>query len=194
MFQAIKYGLTNVTNFNGRDARQTFWYFVLFIFVVRFVAGLFVSVPMTARMMGSAFDGARTGVDQAAMQAQMMRSMADMMPTMMWFSVAIGVVTGLLLVASLVRRLHDSDLSGWLVLIPIAIYALQLSMMPGQIQKVMAMMAAMDATKPPNPAAMMQGQGWMALLGWLPIVLILIVGLRRSTDGANRYGEEPATF
>jgi uncharacterized membrane protein YhaH (DUF805 family) len=194
MFGAIKYALTNLKNFQGRDARQTFWYFVLFIVVLRFVAGLFISVPMTAKMMGAAMEGARNGADQSAVQAQMMQSMAGMMSTMMWFGLAVGIVTGLLLLASLVRRLHDSDLSGWWALLPVALYALQLSLMSGQVKKAAAIMAAIDPTQPPNPVAIMQQQGWMALLGWLPLILVIIVGLRRSTGGPNRFGDEPVAI
>ena len=31
MLAAIKHNLANLFNFTGRDARQTFWYYVLFV-------------------------------------------------------------------------------------------------------------------------------------------------------------------
>ena len=34
MLGAIKYNLANLTNFSGRDARQTFWYYVLFLVII----------------------------------------------------------------------------------------------------------------------------------------------------------------
>jgi uncharacterized membrane protein YhaH (DUF805 family) len=34
MLASIKYNLSHLLDFSGRDARQTFWYYVLFLFIV----------------------------------------------------------------------------------------------------------------------------------------------------------------
>ncbi|MDE8651918.1 DUF805 domain-containing protein [Novosphingobium album (ex Liu et al. 2023)] len=42
---AVRYGLTNLVNFSGRDARQTFWFFVLFLYIVTFMLGSIRAFP-----------------------------------------------------------------------------------------------------------------------------------------------------
>jgi len=196
MFGAIKHGLVNLANFDGRDARQTFWYYVLFVVILRFCAGLAVSIPMMGQAMRVGFSAAQNHADPAAMQGQMFAAIASAMPTMMWLSIAVGVVTGLLLVASLVRRLHDSGHSGWWVLLPIAIHAYVLAQSPAALHRAMAVMQQFSLRDgiASNPAAMMQAQGTMALLGWVPAILIIIAGVLGSTDGPNRFGDEPVRF
>ena len=47
MLKAIKHGLGNLLNFGGRDARQAFWYYVLFVYLVMTAISMIVIVPMT---------------------------------------------------------------------------------------------------------------------------------------------------
>ena len=54
MLGEIRHGLGNLANPNGRDSRQTFWYWALALFLLRFGAGLLVSIPMTAKIMVAA--------------------------------------------------------------------------------------------------------------------------------------------
>ncbi len=119
MLDAIKHGLGNLLNGNGRDARQAFWYYVLFIYLVTTALSMVFVLPM---MMQSMVAGVQQGIAQgqgqdpeaakAAVQVAMMGSMSEMMPKMIWMSVAVGVVMLLSLAAAFVRRLHDSGLSG----------------------------------------------------------------------------------
>ena len=195
MLGAIKYNLANLTNFNGRDARQTFWYYVLLIIVARFAASMAVSIPMMAGAIGSAVSAAQQGSDPAAAQAQMMSQMSEFMPRMMWFALAVGVITALLLVASFVRRLHDSDLSGWWAALPFALHAYALSQVPAQMDKAIALMNSISTSAtPPNPMTMMQGQGLMALVTYLPLIIGVILAVRKSSEGANRFGDNPVSF
>lgn len=194
MLGAIKHGLANLANPHGRDGRQTFLYWALFVFVLRFGAGMMVSAPLTLKIMGAAMHAARTGQDRAAAQALTMRIVAADLPMMIWTGVAIGVVTIALLGASLVRRLHDSGLSGWLVLLPGAIYGVVLARMPGQIDRIGELMARVDPANPPRAFGMMQADGMMALLGYVPLLLVAWFALRKSEDGPNRYGDDTTRF
>lgn len=196
MLGAIRHALANLANPNGRDARQTFWYWVLAVVVLRFAAGLAVSMPMTLKIMGTAVQAAKTGAahDPAAVQAMTMQIVSSELPKMIWSSVAIGVATMLLLAMSLVRRLHDSDLPGWLVLIPGALYAGALARMPGQIDTAIAMMGTMHPGTRPDMTAMMQAQGGVALLAYVPLALVIWFGVRKSSDGPNRFGQAGAQF
>ena len=191
---ALKHGLANLFNGNGRDARQTFWYYVLGIFILRFVAGLAVSIPLMTHTIGSAVDSATSGATPEAMQAKMMASMADIMPTIAWFGVAVGVITVLLVAASLVRRLHDIGKSGWLVLIPGGLYLYALSQTPAQVDKVMEMMRNLNPETMRNPMAMMGQQGGFALLTWIPAIIVIVIGCIPSNSGPNQYGDAPVRF
>ena len=45
MLDAIKHGLANLFNVSGRDARQAFWFYVLFIYIVIIALGVRKSTP-----------------------------------------------------------------------------------------------------------------------------------------------------
>ncbi len=196
MFGAIGHNLRNLTNFSGRDARQTFWFYVLAIAILRFVAGLAVSIPMMIGMFSGAFSAAQNGVSPDAMRQHMMGSVGAYLPMMLWTGLAIGVLSAVLLAASFVRRLHDSDLSGWWALLPLGLYAVVLARMPGQIARAMEVMNSMAATPGfrPDPTAMMREQGGLAFLVYVPVLLIIFAGVRGSTSGPNRFGDEPGEF
>jgi uncharacterized membrane protein YhaH (DUF805 family) len=41
---------------------------------------------------------------------------------------------------------------------------------------------------------MMQGQAFDALIGWLPMLIAIVIGVLKSTPGPNRYGDAPVKF
>lgn len=194
MFGAIKYGLMNLANFNGRDARQTFWYYVLFLVVLRFIAGLAISVPTTGHAMTVAMQAAQSHADPATMRAQMFAAMAESLPKAMWLGMVISAVTAIMLIASLVRRLHDSGLSGWWALLPAALQLFVLARAPVALHQALDLLTHLDARAMPNPTAMIQAQGPMVLIGWIPAILVIIAGVRKSSEGPNRFGEAPVRF
>lgn len=196
MFAAIGYNLRNLTNFSGRDARQTFWYYVLAIVILRFVASMAISIPMMAGMFSGVMTSAQNGVSPDAMSAQMVGSIGGYLPMMMWTGLVAGVLSSVLLVASFVRRLHDSGLSGWWALMPLAIYAAVLARMPGQIARAVEVMNSLAAAPGarPDPTAMMRDQGVWPLLAYVPLLMIIYGGVRSSSSGPNRFGDEPGQF
>lgn len=196
MIGAIRHQLANLTNANGRDARQTFWFWVLAIVLVRFAVSLAISLPMTAKMtslVGATIASGQAD-NEAAMQKAMFDLMASEMPKMVWIGVAVGVVTLLLLCASTIRRLHDSDLPGWIVLIPGTLYAAGLAMMPAQMQRAIEVLRSIEPGKEPDVGAMMQGNLTQAALMWIPVIILIVIGVRASTEGPNKYGAEPSSF
>ncbi len=58
----------------------------------------------------------------------------------------------------------------------------------------MKIMVTMDPAHPPSQLQMMQGQGLAGLLTWLGLGLIIYAGVRKSTEGPNRYGDVPVSF
>lgn len=193
MLKAIKHGLTNLINGQGRDARQAFWFYILFVFLINFGIGMTVSIPMTmqAMMIGMQQGMAHPGdpvAAQAAVQAAMAQNMAAFMPALMWTSLASGLILLLATPAAVVRRLHDSGLSGWWVLIPVLCQVANLAGLPSQMAKMQEMMAAQLAY---GSLGGLQHIGWGAVAGWGGILVVILLGVRKSTDGPNRYGEAP---
>src|SRR5262245_11377819 len=143
MLAAIKHGLTSLTNFTGRDARQAFWYYVLFVYLITMAIGMVVSVPMTMQAM---MTGVQQGIanaqavnaddaaTEAAMQAAIMQSMGGWMTALVWVGFATALIMFLGLAASLVRRLHDADMSGYWALLPGVLQAINIALIPQQLQ------------------------------------------------------------
>lgn len=193
MLGSIKYNLRNLTNFSGRDARQTFWYFVLFIAILRWIAGTIIAVPMMIEMFSTMFSAIKQGAQPDALQGQINGQMIGMMQNMVGFSIAIGVVSGILLLAALVRRLHDSDHSGWWAATPAVLFVAALALIPAQLHQA-AEIIQTAGTKPLNPAAMLQQQSGLALIGWVPLIMVIVIGVLKSTPGPNRFGDSSVSF
>lgn len=193
MLAAIKHALANLTNPNGRDGRQTFWYWVLALFLVRFAVSMVFTIPMMGRMMSGMMKVAPIGekADEAAMQAKMAELLAAEMHQLVWFGVAVGIVSMALIATSLVRRLHDSDMSGWWILLPGGIQAFLLARAPAQIDAALEMMKSIKPGQAPNPAMFMASQGLTALLGYASLGLLIWFGVRKSSEGPNRFGDAP---
>ena len=102
--QAITSGFKNYVTFSGRAARSEFWFWVLFTFLGGIVTG--------------AVDGALFGV--AAPGPEGMPAGGNMGPVGSIFSLG----TLLPSIAVSVRRLHDTNRSGWWFLIGFTIIGL----------------------------------------------------------------------
>jgi uncharacterized membrane protein YhaH (DUF805 family) len=88
--EAIKHVFSNMTNFSGRASRSEFWWFYLFIVII----GTVLSIITSATGVNS---NSGLGVNI--------------------LSIVIYVVLVLASLSVSVRRLHDSNKSGWLVLL-----------------------------------------------------------------------------
>lgn len=191
MLDLIKYNLSNITNFSGRDARPTFWWYVLFLVVLQFIIGMVATLPLIISTMGSAFEAAQTGVGTTQMEAQMMIEMADSIGTSMWISVITTVATALLLLASFVRRLHDAGFSGAIAAIP----------MITQAASVWASIDSIDAVKEllrgaSSAVELQQLQdgitlSWVNYVGWIGLLIVIGFGIMKSQEGPNMHGEQP---
>lgn len=201
MLKAIKHGLGNLLNGEGRDARQAFWYYVLFVYVVLTGISFVVLSPL---MLRAVFAGIQQGIvagqsgdpltGPSAADAAVIGSMDEMMAITVWVGVGTGVVMILLLAAALVRRLHDSGLSGYWALLPGIIYLTNLILMPDLMRGMMESMTQIAPRDPMASVAAMQTSFTLAsLLGWLAIIVVIVLGVRKSTPGPNRFGEAPFT-
>jgi uncharacterized membrane protein YhaH (DUF805 family) len=199
MLGAIKYNLMHLLDFSGRDARQTFWYYVLFLVVLNFIIGLIVSIPLMVGAVGTAIEAAQAGVDPQAMQAQMMGQMAGALGGTLWVSLATNVATALLMLAAFVRRLHDSDKSGWWALLPLVGLAANTVVSIRIMDTMQEMMrdVMIVGGDPVKVQAIMERQQEFAaygMIGWIAPLVVIGFGILRSTDGPNRFGDAPVRF
>ncbi|WP_159982164.1 MULTISPECIES: DUF805 domain-containing protein [unclassified Novosphingobium] len=194
MLGAIKYNLRNIARFDGRDARQTFWFYVLFLVIVQYAVGMALSVPMMGGAMTEAINGAMNGAEQAELQARIMAKMGSYMRTTMIVSSIVSLVVSLLLVASFVRRLHDSNRTGW-----IAGLAFGLSL-AAKVFVWMKMEELVDATMMAtsgdlNAALAVQSEMLAGtVLGWAAMLIVVVLGAWPTTPGPNRYGEQSVRY
>ncbi len=192
MLAAIKHNLANLFSFTGRDARQTFWYYVLFVYIVTTVVSMLAMIPAMVEMFTNIIDVARAGGSEQMAQQTVANSMSGLFGSVGWVSMVVGVLLIILLAASLVRRLHDSDMPGWWALAPAALQAIAIAMMPAQMARIVEAMA--DPAAMSDPTAMYRAQGAAGLIGWVAIGLVIWFGVRKSTASPNRYGDAPVNF
>lgn len=189
MLDAIKHGLGGLLNFNGRDARQPFWYYVLFIYILTTAISMVAIVPSMIAMFTNFVDVAKAGGSPVEAQQAVANSMSGMFGSIGWIGMFTGAAFIVLLAASLVRRLHDSDLPGFWALAPGALQAIGIALMPAQIEAMSAVVA--DPVAASDPTAMYRAQGAAGLIGWVAIGLVIWFGVRKSTVGPNRFGDAP---
>jgi uncharacterized membrane protein YhaH (DUF805 family) len=191
MLGSIKYNFRHLLDFSGRDAQPTFWWFVLFVFLLNVAVSVVLIVPFIANLISSMMVAAQTG-DQASIQTAMAVQTGEMMGSMVWLGVVTTLVYVALLAAGFTRRLHDSNLSGLWGLLPLGLQAAATWYTTTRIGELKAMMAQMMSTTDPQAAMAAQSQmSAQSLIGWLPIIAVVVLGIRKSTDGPNRYGEAP---
>lgn len=129
MLKTIRYNLTNLTNFGGRETRGQFWPYAAFVVVLAIVGMALVMLPEMADSIARMQRFAAQHPELATVQSgpgsysisikgshpELMPDMAGMMTRMtIVFAVAIA-----LLAAAVARRLHDRGKSGFWGLLPV---------------------------------------------------------------------------
>jgi uncharacterized membrane protein YhaH (DUF805 family) len=195
MLGAIKYNLAHLLDFSGRDARQTFWFYVLFVFLVNMAIGFVMIIPLMGNLMGDLI-AAGPIEDPAVLEALMADRMGEMMESMLWMGLGTTVLNAALLAAAFIRRLHDSNLSGWWGLLPLGLQLATSWYMTTRIDELKTLMVQMmSRTADPQAALAAQSQyTTQSLVGWVGIIAFVILGVRKSTEGPNRFAEAPVRF
>ncbi|MET1756001.1 DUF805 domain-containing protein [Novosphingobium sp. RD2P27] len=192
MLKAIKYNLTHLTDFGGRDSRSTFWLYVLFLALLHTAISLLVSVPIAGSMMGDALVRVQRGASEAEMQQRLFERIGDIMRFSMWLSAVLSLALAALLVAAFARRLHDSGRPGWIAVVAAAMQVLAVIMALATMDDAIRMVALaqtgdLEAVEELRGQFLLQG-----LLGWVPLILVVVFGIWPSTPADNRYGAAPA--
>ena len=195
MLGAIKYNLANLANPAGRDARQTFWYYMLFLVITQVVVSTIAAMPMYIAMFGGAIDAAQSGANEQEMNALMFANMRGHLHTQMWVGAVMGLIMAALFSAAFVRRLHDSGKPGWLLLLVLLPYLASLAFSIVNFDAIMAMTERMMTMT--DPAEVMASQSKLyaySLPSWIAYIVTIVFGVMRSNDGPNRYGDAPVRF
>ena len=192
MLQAIRYNLANLTRFSGRDRRQNFWLYVLFLVIVQALVSFAVSLPILGAMMSEAFDAARAGASEAELQARMMAQASGSVGTSTWVSAISSLLLIVLLAASFTRRLHDSGKPGWIAAIAALLQLASIAIALASVEQATQIVLAAQTGDLETLHQMQREVALQGMIGWLPMLVVLVFGLWPSTPGPNRYGEEPS--
>lgn len=188
MLGSIKYNLLHLFDFRGRDARPTFWYYMLFLAIVQIVATLVVIIPPLIHLLHNLFAAARAGVtDPQAINDLKLNQINRMMHSLIPFSIGLRLAMIVLFVAAFVRRLRDCAKSGWWALLPVA--AQLASIWPNysrQRQMQAVMIAAIQHHRAYRFEFVYSGLVW--LIGY---ILVIVFGVMKSSEGRDRHGEAP---
>ncbi len=191
MIKETKYCLSHLADFDGRDARQTFWYYVLALVIFQFVVGILTSVPLIVSVFNTTVDAVQKGADPQNLEGLIMASTAEWVGTTVWVSAGAYLITAVLFVAAFVRRLHDAGFAGYWAAIPIITQAAAIYYSFSQLDEVQRMMASVS-----NPAEMQAMQAEMtsnpaSYISWIGYLIVIGFGVLKSQEGPNRYGEPP---
>jgi uncharacterized membrane protein YhaH (DUF805 family) len=193
MIAETKYCLANLTNFEGRDSRPTFWWYVLAIMLVQMVLGIVITVPMMGGMVTSMVDAAQQGMDPEAAQAMAMGRMLSSMQDWVIYGSVLSAISIALFAAAFVRRLHDSGKPGWIVWVPIATTVISQGLGFLYMGDAMAaMQTAMSSGDLETMAGVQRDMQLYSSIGYLGYLVVILFGVMDSTPGPNRYGDAPA--
>jgi uncharacterized membrane protein YhaH (DUF805 family) len=162
MFMPLK----RYADFSGRSRRMEFWMWQLFQIIV------YVGVTVLMMIMGGGM--MMTGGDPSAMAAA---GGGIMIILALYALYALAVLIPSIAVS--VRRLHDTNRSGWWILAPLAPYILVI---------IAGVMVVNNPTDPGMAGALvMIGMAGVMILGLVLLVFYLLEG----TKGPNRFGPDP---
>jgi uncharacterized membrane protein YhaH (DUF805 family) len=158
--------LKRYAEFSGRSRRMEYWMFQLFMFLVY--------IAMIVLMMVFGGGALMMGGDPSAMAAA---GGAAMIIFGLYGLFALAMFIPSLAVS--IRRLHDTNRSGWWILAPLAGYVIML------IGTVLA------ASSPDNPGI----GGIFAMVGLIAVIglgiTLLVFMFLEGTRGPNKYGPDP---
>jgi uncharacterized membrane protein YhaH (DUF805 family) len=195
--------LTGLIDFRGRENRQPFWLWILIIYAFQMIVGMILMIPIMINLFQRIMPMAQRDPHAFDNNPQvMMQSMAPMMQQIMSMSAVMALVLIALVAAAVVRRLHDSDRSGWWSVPVFAIQIVSPLVMAAVFPRYFAAMGAMGSFgpgRPPNfadPAfqsAMrtMNLVSLVNLLGFVLLVTLIVFLALPGTVGPNRFGDDP---
>jgi uncharacterized membrane protein YhaH (DUF805 family) len=194
--------LTGLADFSSRENREPFWLWILICYAVHTVASMIIMIPLMMSMLDRMAPMMQGDPHRFDSHPELVFQMiAPMMSGMMVFYAVLGVVWLALIAAAVVRRLHDSDRSGWWASPVFVLHVVGPLLSMSTFPQFFGRMGAIrkDMTPDQVNAVMMpamQSFMWVWLIGMIGfvIMIVLIVFLcQPGTRGQNRYGDDPLT-
>jgi uncharacterized membrane protein YhaH (DUF805 family) len=156
--------LRRYAEFSGRSRRMEYWMWVVFQFLVGILFWVLMMVVGGAALMTGGGPGAMMAAGGSIIIVAALFMLA-------WLGLIIpGIAVG-------VRRLHDTNRTGWWLLAPIVPYVF-----------VLVGSAMVRAGSPGAGAAVALVCGIAALLLWLTLLVFMFLD---GTRGPNRFGPDP---
>lgn len=190
----IRHCAANLIRFTGRDRPGQFWPWAGLVLAGAFIAWMIAFFGQLAAMGPKIEKIAREHPDQVKIDqgpghysVRIEGQHPELMPdfsNLIYALSAIIAVTALLLAAAVVRRLHDSNMRGWIALVPLALLASGMVMMARLFQ------ASQTSDEAIFGDIFVLFLNNLAYLGSLAVLVYLLI--RRGTAGPNRFGEPPA--
>lgn len=158
-------------DFRGRSRRKEFWMYTLFVVIVSIVLSILDSMlGLGGDMSGSADVTDGSAAAAGALSGGLLANL-------------FALVTLIPSLAVSVRRLHDTDRTGWWVLLPF------LPLFAGGV--AMGIGAAQMAMGGTGMGGIAMVGGIMVLVGLVTAILLLVWYCTSGTPGPNRFGEDP---
>lgn len=194
--------LTGLFDFQGRENRQPFWLWILIVYIVQFVVMMIAMIPIMSSWFSQMMPAMQGDPHRFDNDPQaMFQMMVPMMQSMMTMTVVLAVFFIAMTAAAVVRRLHDSNRSGWWVA---PYYAIQIvsPLVSAMIMPRYFSIIAAASSKPGTPPdlsspAFQQASQSMALmslvgtLGFAVMVMMIVFLVLPGTVGPNRFGDDP---
>ncbi len=192
--------LAKYAQFEGRSRRSEFWLWVLF----RIILGMVLSTVMNAIFMGPMLNQiAHMSTMANSDPNAFMQSYFTTFGNSFRFMPLLGLINLALLIPSLavgVRRLHDTNRSGWWIVLPyvVGFVGMIVFFIIGGASLFSMIAAHPDGNNIPDAEGMkfgLQVVGSLFLFVFLPTIISLIVMLvfyvSEGTKGPNRFGPDP---
>jgi len=193
MFAAIGYNLKHLLDFKGRDGRKVFWAYFLFVAVLNFVIVLAASIPTLSSVFAEASSVAQNG-DSSAIRAIALDAMVKqgLPSTLVRTGLGLGVLNIALLAASIVRRAHDSGLPGMTLVIPLGLQFVWMYFSYQQLEGLSTTLReAVETTQAGGAPEVQAGMIAQDLIGWLVVLIVAAIGIIKSQQSPNQYGDAP---
>jgi len=172
--KAIASCYANILNFSGRARRAEYWWFALFL-----------AVAATAAQIGLGYVFARDPelllrVTNASASKAFFNNNTELLYYIGYFYAGYIVLGWLPQLSVTVRRLHDTDRSGWVILMPTAVTILALV-------GAVFLIPFLGSPESAMPIILMVATVPLIASVWFLVVLCL-----PGTHGNNRFGPDPA--
>jgi uncharacterized membrane protein YhaH (DUF805 family) len=166
--------LKNYARFSGRASRAEFWWFFLFMMIL--YIGMWVVLFATLGLAASSGSKPSIGLLGAF-------GIGWILLALFWLAMIIPTI------AVQVRRLHDTDRSGWWIggfYLAYLVYVIFMIRIVASLQ--------IPATGAPPDLSPMSGMGALSYVGFAFFVysiVLLVFFCIGGTEGPNRYGDDP---